>query len=419
MKFQSQVAGLIAVIKPMHTVATKGIIKDHPLAGLLTFNASDSLCIIADGGHVNGINTIDSASNSIDYKCMQKGSVTISANDLISALSSFVSNDVVEIETKDAENGSEVIIRSCTDADEMQTLPILNTECVFNNTQQKKSIENSIKLNRNLFIQYANKVSFAHGDQQQFKQFTYWIMRSFDNDSLRFVAGTGQIFAVVDLEGKNISSCSKNISVLFPNVQTQTLLSVLGDAKSDAIIIETHDNYIFVDAQNIKLKISNLDPSVKWPDENKFLQRNSKISFTTKVGNWKNAVKGINATNNDDFRKQNKIHHCSLSIDLKKKVIQAKTTDSTLKSNRKIPIEDIGTDENINEMQIRCVSSYFNDIVNKASDNENLQFEMLDAANPIVVRYYADSVVGDYRNFKKDSDNGIAERYSVFFAIAR
>jgi hypothetical protein len=70
-------------------------------------------------------------------------------------------------------------------------------------------------------------------------------------------------------------------------------------------------------------------------------------------------------------------------------------------------------------MHVRCVSSYFNDIVSKASDEENLQFELTDASSPIVVRYYADSVVGDYRNFKKADDNGTSERYSVFFALAK
>jgi hypothetical protein len=167
------------------------------------------------------------------------------------------------------------------------------------------------------------------------------------------------------------------------------------------------------------MKIVNFDPSVEWPDENKFLQRDSKYKFTTKVGNWKNAVKGIVATNNDEFRKQNRVHHCSLSIDLQKKLIHAKTVDSSLKANRKVPIEDIGTDEELQELNMKCVSKYFSDIVNKASDDENLQFEITDNASPVVVRYYAAVDVKDYKNLVKKDNDGLQERYSVFFALAR
>lgn len=419
MKFKCQVGGLISAVKPMHAVATKGIMKDYPTSNLITFVADDSLSIIADGGYVSGCNTVTASANNMDYECVVNGTVTVNANDLFSAMASFLPNEMIDVELHAINDGAELILRSQTDVDEMQTLPTLTNSCSFGKAVSKKDVKASIKMNKQHFIHYANKVSFAHGDQQQFKQFKFWLLRSFNNNSLRFVAGTGQIFAVVDLEGKNISSCDHEASIMFPNEQTPVMLSVLNESKNDTISLEMHENFVYVDANTIKLKISNLDPSIKWPDENKFLQRNSTLSFTTKVGNWKTAVKGINATNNDEFRKQNKVHHCSLSIDLNKKIIQAKTTDSTLKSNRKVAIEDIGTNEEIKEMNVRCVSSYFNDIVSKASDEENLQFELTDASSPIVVRYYADSVVGDYRNFKKADDNGTSERYSVFFALAK
>ena len=155
----------------------------------------------------------------------------------------------------------------------------------------------------------------------------------------------GQIFAVVELVGTNLANITGNGTILFPNDQTPTILSVLNDAKTDDIQIDVHEAHMIVDSGNIRMKIANFDPAIEWPDENKFLQRDSKYKFTTKVGNWKNAVKGISATNNDEFRKQNRVHHCCLSIDMNKKVIQAKTLDSSMKSNRKVPIEDIGTDE--------------------------------------------------------------------------
>lgn len=420
MKFKASVGGLLAGIKPIHVISSKGTMKDSNLAGMITLHAQQaSLDAVADGGYVSGINSITNAAYNADYDCLTEGKVTVNASDLISALSSFIASDVVHVELSQ-ENGAEITIRSAADQDEVQTLPVLQNDCSFpKNVGAKKTKKAQIKIRRNVFLHYANKISFAHGDQLQFKQFKYWLIRAFGNSSIRFVAGTGQIFAVVELEGNNFATTVGNSSILFPCDQTPIILSVLNDAKTDDIDIELFESFIYIDSGNIKMKIVNSDSSIEWPDENKFLQRNSKFSFTTKVGNWKNAVKGIIATNNDEYRKQNRVHHCCMSIDLNKKIIHAKTTESTLKANRKVPIEDIGTNENLQELSFKCASKYFSDIVAKATDDENLQFEMVDSSAPIVVRYYADTVVGDYRNFKKADDNGLQERYSVFFAVAK
>jgi hypothetical protein len=419
MKFECQVGGLLSVVKPMYVVASKGVMKESNTANFITFKVDKQLNIIADGGYVSGSLLINDANNNLSYLCNTVGEFTVNAGDLLGVLNSFNSNDMIVVELSKSNEGAEVVFRSTQDADEMQSLPVLNNSCSFVKNSNKKELKNSITINRSQFISYANKITFAHGDQIQFNQFKYWILRSFNNNSLRFVAGTGQMFAVVDLEGKSISSCNAECSFMFPNDQTATILSVLSESKNETVIIESYENCILIDADSIKLRISNIDPSVKWPDENKFLQRKSKINFTTKVGSWKNAVKGINATNNNDFRKQNKVHQCSLEIDIARKIIQAKTVDSVLKSQRKVAIDDVGTDEAMSEISVRCVSAYFNDILGKASDEENLQFELTDSSSPIVVRYYADSVVGDYRNFKKETDSGVNERYAVFFAVCK
>lgn len=420
MKFKAIVGGLVAGLKPMHVVSTKGVLKNHDLADLMTIEAKpEGLEATADGGYVHGSNQINNSVYNADYVCEAEGKVTVNASDLMGALSSFVASDTVTVELLDA-NGAEVVISSSVDADEVQTLPIVPRHCNFPKTSgNKKNKKAQIKVRRNVFLNYANKISFAHGDQLQYKAFKYWIIRALNNNSIRFVAGTGQIFAVVELEGTNFAATNGINSIMFPNDHTPIILSVLQDAKTDDIDIELFDSHIFIDSGNIKLRIVNSESGIEWPDENKFLQRTSKYSFTTKVGNWKNAVKGIIATNNDEYRKQNKVHHCCMSIDLGKKIIHAKTTESSLKSNRKVPIEDIGTNEELQELSFKCASKYFSDIVSKATDDENLQFEMVDSATPIVVRYYADTVVGDYRNFKKADDNGLQERYSVFFAVAK
>jgi hypothetical protein len=49
-----------------------------------------------------------------------------------------------------------------------------------------------------------------------------------------------------------------------------------------------------------------------------------------------------------------------------------------------------------------------------------LQFEIEDANQPVVVRHYADPKgVGNYLAFNKPSEDGLQERYSVFFATLK
>lgn len=419
MKFKAQVAGLLEAIEPIFYIATKGTVKDSSHANSITLHAnSDGLELLADGGYVSGSNNATNEIYNFDYGCMAKGSATVHASDFHNALQSFVPTDIVTIAMNGESEGAELTITSSLDADEMQTVPVLPSHCKFTKSSPKNS-KSQIKMRRDIFLNYASKIAFAHGDQMQFKMFKYWIIRAYNSENIRFAAGTGQIFAVVELTGSNIGTVSGNSNILIPNAQTPTILSVLNDAKTDDIQILLFDESIMIDSGNIKIKIVNFDPGIEWPDENKFLQRNSKYKFTTKVGNWKHAVKGIAATNNDEFRKQNRVHHCSLSIDLNKKLIQAKTNESSLKATRKIPIEDIGTDEELQELNLKCISKYFSDIIKEASDDDHLQFEIADNSSPVVVRYYAADDVMDYKNLIKKDDNGLQERYSVFFALAR
>lgn len=421
MKFKAQVGGLLAGVKPMVAVATKGVLKDYPQLNLITFKAvTKYLEAIADGGHVSASNEISNETYNLDYNCLDDGVVTVNAIDLEDSLSSFSPSEIAIFEVKDgAAGGKELSISLEKDSSEFQTLPVQDIHCEYHEPDSDKKAKTvSITLRRETFISYANKISFAHGDQQQFKDFTYWMLKSTGTNELRFAAGSGTRFAVVELFGNNLSNSKGNINLLFPNEQTQPILNVLNELSCQDIVIESKDRCISITCNKTRISLYTCDPNVVWPDENKFLRRESKFVFTTKIGNWKNAVKGILATNNDDIRKQNKIHSCSFHVDLAKCLIQART-DTTLKSFRKILIDDMSTNEDKRDFTINCVSTYINEIVSSGSDDEYLQFEVDDPSKPVVVRYYSSKNTGDSLKFTKPTDDGINERYSIFFATLK
>jgi hypothetical protein len=330
-------------------------------------------------------------------------------------LSSFAPSDKISFELI---NGSEIRISSITDSDEAQTLPIVGVPCQFHDINADGHKPTKLSIRRDIFQNYASKIMFAYGDQEQYKQFTYWVLRSFGANSLRFVSGTGTFFAIAEVDGSNMTDAKGDIKILLPNEQTTILLGILKELSCESILIESGERYICVTCGAIKVNIYSCDPNVEWPDEDRFLKRDSKYKLTTKALNWKNAIKGILATNNADIKEENKVHNCILTVDISKKIINTKT-DHTLKSFRKVPIEDIGTNETENEIKINCVSKYMSEIVSRSNNEEYLQFEIEDANQPIVVRHYAGSTVGNYLNFNKPSEDGLQERYSVFFATLK
>lgn len=426
MKFRAKVEGLAAGVKPILTVATKGTADDYPHASLVTLTATPTaLEAVADGGHVSAKNEInDIMYSGLDYKMIEPGSVTLAVTDFQNVLGSFAESDtvVVELQEKKAADGSligkELVIMKESDMEEMQSLAVFDTVVEFHQQTASTKKTSKITLRRDVFTAYANKLVFAHGFQQQLKMFTYWILRSFNSGSLRFAAGTGNRFAIVELEGANISDAKGDMIINFPNAQTPTLTGVLSLLKGENVHIESQDRCIVVTCDNVKVIMYTCDPTVAWPDEEKVLRRPSKFNFVTKVGNWRNALKGVIATYTDDAKKQNQLPNCLLSFDLDKKIIQAKS-ELGLRSNRKIAIDNIATNEDTQELSIRCNTNYIKDVINQADDEDHIQIEIEDESMPVIIRHYAAPDFRDPLTLKKPNDDGIQERYSEFFATLK
>jgi len=423
MKFKSKVSGLVTGLNPIFTVATKGIQKDYPQASLITLKADKNhVEAIADGGHVSASNAITDQMYKLDYVMLDEGSVTVNSNDLKQILSSFSPEDLVVFELREVKGsdggvaGKELAITLDSDTDQFQTLPVHETDCQFQKPVLKKS--NKMTIRRDVFNEYAGKIMFAHGFELSNKKFLYWVLRHYGNTSYRFVAGSGQRFAVVDLVDKDGAMTTAETSILFPNEQTQTIIGVLGDLTGDDVQIESHDRFISVSCDNVRMSLYTCDPAVEWPDENRFLSRQNKFCITTKILNWRNAVGGIMATYNADARKKSDIPTCILTLDLAKRIMQAKS-DSSMKSVRKITVDDIDTNEAGPELTFRCNSNYVNEIISKASDEDYIQIEIESPDMPIIIRHYAGQNVGDPLTFKKPNEDGLSERYSVFFATVK
>lgn len=438
MKFKAKVKGFLTGLEPVFVAATKGCTKDYRMALLITLTSTESgIKAAADGGRMSLVNMLDGLDQAnFAYECLEQGSVTVRAVDMRKMLQSFNPEDEIifevrqssktEEENADSEDlseasqaeavqnsGMEVVCMLANDASEMQTLPCVTT-AVEPNLSESIEDASDLKVRRDLFVASASRISFAQGFQEYRPAYLYWVMRASKN-SVRFVAGSGGRFAVLDTFGDTTTNASKKQNVLIPNLQTPALIEIFGKLSGDYMSFIQTERQLVIRCGSVQAIISQIDPNIKWPDENILLERQSKTKFVTKISNWVNAVKGISATNSDDIKKQRHVHTASITLDPQQKLLYTKSNDQ-LKSNRKVVVDDLQT-ESGESFTFKCVSQYLTEAIKNGEDNEYIQVEMDSEATPVVIHYHANDKLGDAKIFeKKDETLGINERYTIFFA---
>lgn len=451
MKFIARVKGLMSGLDPVMTVASKSTVKDYKNAKFVTIHASEEgVTASADGGRISMSNTLDALNQSeLAYNCIEKGSITVRASDIKRILQSFDENDemIFEVKTANAyssnnveeksqsednisstdeeeqltpdqyamlDSGKEVVCSLVSDNDEFQTMPcstaIISIPEVDNNKK-------GINIRRDVFVSSASRISFAHGFQEFRPEYLYWVMRV-EKEHVRFAAGSGGRFAVLDTygEGNSLTDASKKIDILIPNHITAAMIDVFGNIDNDYINIYSGEKQIVLRCGSLVSVISQIDPGVKWPNENDILNRSHSVKITTKIGNWLNAIKGISATYSDDIKKQRQIHTASITLDTKSKMLHAKSNDQ-LKSHRKIPINDCIDNGSGENMTLRCVSRYLTEAIKNGEDEEYIQMEIENDTRPIVIRYYSSDKISKPEECRKVNESlGITEQYTIFFA---
>ncbi len=457
MKFKVKVEDLIESLDPAMEVSTKGVRKDYNLAFLITIvSEKNGLSIYADGGRM-AIKTIVNNANNADlgYECETAGVFTLKSQDLKATLDSFNSSDTILIEDRNSDStvpdatksddapfetnednvlakrdmGREIIFTSVDSPEEFQTIPcfvnhIGMNQYVYDFVEANRN--KNIKIKRNIFVDAANKIMFARGFEESREKYLYWVARV-SRDEIRFVAGSGQRFAVAEIEGKNISNASVKsdkkddakssfpTTILIPNEQSQPIVNILSEVSDEWVTFYVDKDRLIIESGHVLMSITRYDSSTVWPDESAYLDRDSSCKVITKISDWNNAIKGVSATFNRDLRKINEFHYAQVNVDNKKNTIVCKS-DGLMKSNRKINLIDV---KSKGDASFVCLSKYLSEAINHGENDGFVQIETLveDNMKPIIFRYYAGEKIGDVSNYKKTNEVlGVSEKYSVFFA---
>jgi len=425
MKFSVQVKDFARGLEPVVSVAVKGVTKEYENAFFTTLIVDDNgITGVADGGKVSIYADIsNSRFDKLNFKHEVNGIATVKAADLKAVLASIDENEIINVEvTGDDDAGRELMFTLESDPEQFQTLPI-NSENIprdryIDDYMEAVNDDDGLQIRRDLFASGASALTFTHGFEEYRPAYLYWVIRA-SKDELRFASGSGGRFAVLEYIGHDLSNATDTTTLVVPNEQTQVFVDIVGKVSDEMITLHKTDRHLVLKTSNFIAVASNYDPEIEWPDLDVFLKRDNTLRLTTRVGSWPNAVKGLAATYNEDAKKAFDYHVANLDIDLAGNIITAKTTGSTMRSKRKINIEDaeVKDSDSMNTVNLNFLSKYLFEAFKNASDDEHVQIEIENELKPVVIRYHAGQQVGESDDFRKPNESfGVDERFTVFFA---
>lgn len=427
MNFSVKVLGFKNAISHVIDVATKDFIKDSVGENKIVIAPdSQGISVSAFNGKMSIVEELSDINNDdLNYTFNEDGEVTISAKDLVKVLDSFSPNEIIVFEQK--ADSSEVYIKKSKDDEQYQTLPCYKQEIAF--PRDAAEFDKEIEIRRDILLIGIDRIFFATGFEEQREKYLYWIMRINKND-VRFAAGTGAIFSVVNFSGDDIIKSDKyGDELLISKDHTPVLCKILSSLTCDKIVIKqssaTDDKapyQIVVSTPNMKIKMVGMVPNISWIDESVILDSEYDSKMIIDISELEMASKGTMATINEEIQKSNKITQSQVIIDPSKSIMTVQTKD-LMKSVRKVPIVDYySKDGDKDEHQFVCSSTYLKDVTKFSSKTKYVQLEMVKNKNDdskkkaILFRYYANDKVSDANKIKNENSMaGISETLNIFF----
>jgi len=425
MKFRVNANVFAKILTPVFDVSTKKGIKDFETNNLVCVTAnSDEIIAKSFNGYTAIKSTLTNLSFSdLKYEFEKEGSVIINIKDFIKILNSFKPGTELAIELEE-DNGTRLKFWDVDAESDTQILPVLSNADNMTFPQKLTKENKKITIDKNVFIDGASRILFAHGDQESQRKFMNWVLRvDKDAEKIRFGAGTGGIFAFLDTWGKDFLTTNKSCDFLFPNKQTAIFLSVISATKYDKIDIiekvndDLSSSQIVIDCQDHEIILIGLNSGMDWVDEGRFLDKTKEYKVVTKTSDWLYPMKGILATVNDDVKRQSDPHGVEISFDDANKNIFL-NADYIMKSSRKIDfIESKVINGQAFDEKYNFISKTFhvNQVIDKFNKDYSMQIEVIDSRSPILVYDFADQAVSDSAPSRLNEKTGLMESFFVFF----
>jgi hypothetical protein len=254
-----------------------------------------------------------------------------------------------------------------------------------------KSAKKEMTIGRVFLIEGVKKVLWACAYEANKEVLYNWRLTA-NKNSVRFVAGTGGIFHVVDVIGKGAKT-NGDVEFLIHKDQTVAILDVLETAPDENVIIrqseQTNDApaQITVQLEHRSIVFVGIDTTANYPPIDNIIPRKSEYQIKTKVSDWNFPTKGLEAIFTKEYSAQHEIVEADISFDLDKKLAFS-TSVAGLKSHREVTISEIvSLGDNKNDLVFRCQINHLGNMAKNLTQDENLTFEFLhEKGKPVIVK---------------------------------
>ncbi len=263
----------------------------------------------------------------------------------------------------------QLFISLLEDEDIVQPVPTFEDKVKV--PQIADSFNKEIEINREIFIDGINRVSFAIAFEEKMRNYMCMVFES-SKDNVRFSAGSGSRFTVSNVSGKNIGSKSKT-QIIFPKNNLSNISKILSDASDTNIVIKYAEangekgspEQIVIEFGGTILYVLGIDTSIKYPDMDSILDFDYSNKVYSNVEDWRMAVAGISATMH--VIDSDTIYNTEVKVDTEKGYFRTETK-TLLKAKNKVKFtDDEKSITNSDNPWFRCNSLYLKEMVSRAN----------------------------------------------------
>lgn len=399
-------------------IATKDAIKEHASTGMIKLSAyPNALEIEAYNGNASITVTLNQSEG---YHNNGIGQVIVRAQELIKALKSFPASEDLTVSIKD----HKLKLSPVSDIYDYTKMTIFPDQVQYPLPPEVYTQEAIV--DREYFVKGLQRIKYAPATYELMYSYMCAVFES-SNNTLKFTAGSGGRFAVVEYVGNDRFISSGNTRISIPKQNIANIIRVFEKGASPTLNIkilsedatENIPKQCVIEADNVTLHVYGLEDFTWYPGINMIAASSRPFQIPTNIQDWKYAAEAIAASQQSLAEN---VHNVKVIADIRQGHINLQT-NTLMKINKKIPFEPnkcvIETGKEKGHLPWFCCNAfYFIEMVkmNKKKKTVIVHFKeqsKLDE-NPDDRPRKVETVLF---SFPDELDhNGVAEKSLVFFA---
>jgi len=416
MEFMIHTKTFIEYIKLVRKIASKNEAMGLSDDDMIQLNAFPNQLEIQTDAQSSGITVILDQSQGYEHESMGKSRVC--AKELFSALKSFPPSEIVHLCIRDG------MLKLSPASDGYDYIKMRRHSYPLDSHGDPVQYSQEISVNREYFIQGLEQVHYACSNTwyEHYRR----IRCEAKNNTLKFSAGSGGYFAVVEYSSDKTALATDEVAFLLPTVNISTIVKLLKKETSSHLKIKLQQQNLSADVpmqliiESDHLIVRSYDMNKFYPDLSKVLDHIYTYQIPSALQGWENIAEALTAGIDSCFEI---MYLAKLVIDFEAGHIDIQS-NSSLKMNRRVRFEptsctfDLAKDKNYKSW-ICCCAGYLIDMIkkNKKKKGVTMYFEDQSTFDSIPKSEFHKRAV--LFRFADETDrNEVMEKSAVFFGLS-